>query len=132
MTTAIFFLLLVHGFGHLLGVVASFRPSRKDDWNINSWLLNVSFSDSSRRMIAAVVFILPAFAAISSALMLKGWILEDTDWRAVSLFAAFVSFGAIILFPKALFSPFNRTAAILLDIAIIIVMMKEPWAAITF
>lgn len=130
MIIAAFTLLMIHGIGHLLGVVVSFSRKQSENWNTDSWLFNNWTSLSTRRSISSWVFLLPALASIVAALSLKGWMYEVSEWREVALIAAISSLIAIGIFPKALYSVFNRTAAILLNIGIIALMYMQPWTSI--
>lgn len=125
-----FILLMIHGIGHLLGVIISFTRTQSENWNTDSWLFNNWTSLSTRRALSSWIFLFPALASIVAALSLKGWFYEVSEWRDVALIAAVSSLIAIAIFPKALYSVFNRTAAIVLNIGIIVLMSMQPWTSI--
>ena len=127
----LFVLLVVHGIGHLLGVVASFRKSSSSNWNTNSWLLDKWTAPDTRRSIAACLFIFAALASITAALTSRGWIFEIYSSRTLAEVAAWTSLVSIMLFPNSLYNIFNRIAALLLNIAIIVALFLLPSISIS-
>lgn len=127
----LFVLLAIHGIGHMLGVVASFRKSSSNNWNTDSWILDQWTTADIRRSTAACLFIFAALASITAALSTRGWIFEVYEWRTLAIVSAWTSLISIILFPNSLYNIFNRTAAILLNIAIIVALFLLPNLSIT-
>lgn len=124
-------LLVVHGVGHFLGVAVAFRKGSSSNWNTDSWILDKWTAPGTRRSIAACLFIFAALGSIAAALSARGIIFEVYTWRTLAIVAAWTSLVAILLFPDSLYNVFNRIAAMLLNIAIILTLYLLPNLSIT-
>ena len=113
----VFLALLVHGIGHLQGVVSGFGVKLSDKSTYRSWLLKGS-SDDTNRIICITLYLGAALFGIIAALGFKDFIVAHSLWQTFALIAAILSTLCLVLFPYALAMFFNKAGAILMNLLI--------------
>ena len=115
--------LILHGIGHALGVLA-LSSLGSESWNARSWL----FGDSTARVVSAVMWVacIAAFVVAGLALLEIGF--PEGGWKPVAVIAAFVSLSALALFWNAFPVLFpNKVGAIAVNLAVIVGVLFADW-----
>ncbi len=124
----LFGVLLVHGLGQMLGVMAALGYSKLDDWSSYSWLLSDLLGDPLSRAICFVIFLIPLIGFNVAALALMSWLFPHDWWRPLALISSVTSLVALALywhaFPK--FFP-NKIGSIAVNVAILISFLIVDW-----
>ena len=116
--------LVLHGVGHALGVVA-LTSIGSDSWNARSRL----FSDSTARAVSAVLWtvLLVGFVIAGLALLEIG--VPESWWKPVAVVAAVGSLAALTLFWNAFPVLFpNKIGAIAVNFAVLVGILITNWA----
>ena len=111
----VFIAILVHGIGHLQGVVVSLGVKFNKSTSYQSWLLK-SLSKKTNRVICFLLYFFTAIFGILAALSFKGLIISHTAWQILMIITAVLSSMSLILFPKALAMFFNKAGAIAVNL----------------
>jgi hypothetical protein len=113
----VFLTLLVHGVGHLQGVVSGFGVKFRENSTTRSWLLK-SGSDGFNRITCIILYLGAALFGIMAALSFKDFIIPQSLWQTFALISAFFSTLCLVLFPYALAMFFNKAGAIIVNLII--------------
>ena len=128
--------LLVHGIGHILGVLAALGFSTMEKWSSQSWLLTGLLGETVSRVICFVMFLVAMVGFIVAALALMGWLFPHEWWRPLSAISAVLSLLGLALFWNAFPSLVpNKIGAIVVNIAVLVGLLVDDWpteAAIGF
>lgn len=128
--------LLVHGIGHILGVLAALGFSTMEKWSSQSWLLTGLLGETVSRVICFIMFLIAMVGFIVAALAVMGWLFPHEWWRPLSAISAVLSLLGLALFWNAFpaLVP-NKIGAIAVDIALLVGLLVVDWpteAAIGF
>jgi hypothetical protein len=93
--------LLVHGVGHVLGVIPLFREELVSGWNLRSWLPTGLVGQSSARFIAAALFTAATIVFVLSGLAVLGWGVPEDWWMTLAVVGAVGSTLSLALFWNA-------------------------------
>jgi len=113
----VFLALLVHGIGHLQGVVSGLGVKFKENSSTRSWLLK-GCSDKVNRITCLFLYSGAALFGIMSALGFKDFLIPHHFWQAFALISAFISSLCLGMFPSALAIFFNKIGAIAVNLLI--------------
>ena len=113
----VFLTLLVHGIGHLQGVVSGLGVQFREKSSTQSWLLKNS-SEGVNRIICLILYLGAAVFGILAALSFKDVTLSHSLWQAFALTAAILSTLCLVIFPSALAMFFNKVGAIAVNLLI--------------
>ena len=128
----VFLVLLIHGIGHLQGVVSSLGLKFHSSTSNSSWLLG-GMNKNLNRLVCFLLYLLSAMFGILAALSFKDILLPEAMWEQLALLTAFLSAASIILFPKALAMFFNKAGAIAVNgIIFYSITFRGHWPAILF
>lgn len=120
--------LVVHGLGHILGIMAALQMSTLEGWSSHSWLLTGLIGDGASRAISFVLFLVAMLGSVGTALALMGWLVPHELWRPLAVISAVVSLVALTLFWQAFPSFFpNKLGAIVVDTAILVGILWVEW-----
>ena len=109
--------LLVHGIGHIQGVIAGTGVRFNDNTSNISWLLK-GLGENSNRTICILLYLGAALTGILAGLGSKGILVPESTWQMFALIAAFISTACLVLFPSALAMFFNKAGAIAVNLII--------------
>lgn len=127
-----FIVLLVHGIGHLQGVVASFGVNINNSNARISWLLK-NFGENVNSKICFALFLITAISGIITAFSFKGILLPETIWQSMAIITAISSTLCLLLFPNGFAMFFNKIGAIAVNIIIYYsVVFNQNWPAVLF
>lgn len=127
-----FIALLVHGIGHLQGVVGSLGVKFHDSASCNSWLLK-GLNDSTNRTFCLVLYLSTAVVGILAALSLKGILVPHSGWQILALITAVLSTLSLIFFPKALAMFFNKAGAVAVNLIVYYsILFNGNWPSAIF
>lgn len=128
----VFIALLVHGIGHIQGVVSSLGVKFNDSTNNISWLLK-NLGANANRTICLALYLAAAILGILTALGFKGIIVPFTSWQILAVITAFVSTACLVLFPNALAMFFNKAGAIVVNLIIFYsILFNGNWPGVIF
>lgn len=109
--------LLVHGIGHIQGVIAGLGVKFTGNTSNISWLLKGLGYDTNR-IICIILYLGAALTGILAGLGFKGILVQETAWQVFALASAFFSTACLVLFPNALAMFFNKIGAIAVNLII--------------
>lgn len=112
----VFIVLLVHGIGHIQGIISSFGIKFTANTSAVSWLLK-SLGDKTNSLICLILYAASAVFGILCALALYQ-ILGGMNWQTLAIITAIFSSLTLILFPNALALFFNKIGAISVNLLI--------------
>jgi hypothetical protein len=119
--------LILHGVGHLLGVLAT-TSLGGDRWNVRSWLLTDSLGEGSAKVVSTVMWIvgLAVFVVAGLALLQVG--VPESWWKPLAVAGAVLSLVALTLFWNAFPALFpNKLGAIAVNLAVLIGVLITDW-----
>ena len=127
-----FLVLLVHGVGHLQGVVSSSGIKYRSSSSNISWLLK-GVAEKWNKLICLILYLAAAVLGIFAALGLRGVLGPESGWTSCALAAAVFSTLGLAMFPKALAMFFNKAGAIAVNLIIFYsILFNGNWPAVIF
>jgi hypothetical protein len=119
---------LVHGVGHVMGIMPAVGLSSVKGWSSRSWLLTPLLGDTIARIISIVLFAAALVGFLAAALGLMGWLVPHDSWRTLAIASAVISLIALALFWNAFvsFIP-NKLGAIAVDVATLVCLLVLNW-----
>ena len=127
-----FIILLVHGIGHLQGLVASFGVKINSSNVRVSWLLK-NLGESVNAKICFSLFLVAAVCGILTALSFKGILISVSAWQILATITAVVSTLCLVLFPNGFAMFFNKIGAIGVNLVIYYsIVLNQNWPAVIF
>jgi hypothetical protein len=119
--------LILHGIGHILGVIA-LTSLGGENWNARSWLLTDSIGDGPARTLSVVLWIGCCIAFIVAGLALLEIGFPESLWKPVAVAAAFVSLATLALFWNGFPVLFpNKIGAIAINVTAIVGVLITDW-----
>ena len=113
----VFLTLLVHGIGHLQGVVSGLGVKFNENSKTQSWLLKGS-SERVNRIACLALYLGAALFGIMAALSFRAFLLPHHIWQTFAFISAIFSTFCLVLFPDALAMFFNKIGAIAVNLLI--------------
>jgi len=127
-----FLALLVHGVGHLQGVVSSSGIKFRTTTSNSSWLLK-GLGEKLNRLVCLVLYLAAGVLGIFAALGLRGVLGPEAQWTSMALACAIFSTLGLVLFPKALAMFFNKVGAIAVNLIIFYsILFNGNWPSALF
>jgi hypothetical protein len=127
-----FLALLVHGIGHLQGIVSSSGIKFRGSTSNTSWLLK-GMGQRLNRLICLVLYLAASVFGIFAALCLRGVLGPDARWTSLALTCAIFSTLGLVLFPKAVALFFNKAGAIGVNLIIFYsILFNGNWPSAIF
>lgn len=128
----VFITLLIHGIGHLQGVVTGAGIKFHSSSSRISWLLK-GWGENTNRTLCILLFLITAIAGILTALSFKGILLPPSSWQLFAIVTACISTLCLVLFPNALAMFFNKAGAIVVNLIILYsVLFNGKWPSVLF
>jgi hypothetical protein len=127
-----FIVLLVHGIGHLQGIISSTGVKFTKSTSNISWLFK-GLGGNLNRTFCLAFYLAAAVTGILAALSFYGIVFAENNWQDFALTCAFFSAVAMILFPNALAMFFNKAGAIVVNLLIFYsILFSGHWPAAIF
>jgi len=124
----VFIVLLVHGIGHLQGVVVALGLKDFGKWHSRSRLLEKWLSPASQRTVCFTLFMITAIIALVFALCFQGLVLTNISWKLPGFLTATLSFISMALYPKAFAMFFNHIGAVSVNLIIYYaIFISDEW-----
>jgi hypothetical protein len=128
----VFLTLLVHGIGHIQGVVKSLGVKINDSGAPVSWLLK-GLGANVNRTICLFLYLATALFGIMAALSFKEILFPADGWQSLALVTGVLSTLCLVLFPNALAMFFNKAGAIAVNLIIYYsILFNGNWPAAAF
>jgi len=128
----LFLALLVHGVGHLQGVVSSSGMKFRTSTSNTSWLLK-GLGVKWNKVICLVLYLAASVLGIFAALSFRGVLGPESEWTSLAICCAIFSTLGLVLFPKALALFFNKAGAIAVNLFIFYsVLFNGHWPSAIF
>lgn len=128
----VFITLLVHGIGHIQGVIAGLGVKFNESGTNISWLLK-GLGENTNRMLCLALYLGASIIGILAALSFKGWLFPDGNWQLLALITAIISSCSLVLFPNALAMFFNKIGAIAVNLIIYYsILFNGNWPTAVF
>ena len=127
-----FLALLVHGIGHIQGIVSSSGIKFRASTSNKSWLLK-NLGEKWNRLICMMLYVAASIFGIFAAVGLRGVLGPDSPWTALALTCAIFSTLGMVLFPKALALYFNKVGAVTVNLIIFYsILFNGNWPSVIF
>lgn len=119
--------LLLHGIGHLLGVLAVTSLGPKE-WNARSWLLTDTMGEGPSRVLSIVLWSFCLLFLVGGALALLEIGLSESMWKSLIVTGSVLSLVTLALFWNGFPVLFpNKVGAIAVDVAALIGILMADW-----
>ena len=127
-----FLALLVHGVGHLQGVVSSSGVKFRTSTSNTSWLLK-RLDVKWNKLICLLLYLAASVFGIFAALSFRGVLGPDSQWTSLAIACAIFSSLGLVFFPKALALFFNKAGAIAVNLFIFYsILFNGNWPSAIF
>jgi hypothetical protein len=124
----IFVVLLAHGIGHTMGVLAALGLSTMESWSTHSWLLSDVFGENVNRAICGVLYAVSVVLFVIVSLSLMDWIVPHDSWRTLAVIAAAISLVTVIVYWQGLVALVpNKVGALAVNIAVLAGYFIADW-----
>jgi hypothetical protein len=120
--------LMGHGIGHAMGILAVLGVKLSETHSPDSWLLTDLFGNSLTNIIGLLTWLLALLGFVGAGLGLAGWLVPHNWWQTLALSAAIISLVGLFFFWNAF--PFlfpNKVGVICVDIAALICVLWLHW-----
>lgn len=119
--------LIVHGVGHFLGVLA-LTSIGSESWNTRSWLLTDVIGDGPARVVSTVLWVASMVLFVIAGLALLGVGAPYASWRTLAVSGAALSLIAMGLFWDAFPVLFpNKVGSIAVNLTVLIGVLVTDW-----
>lgn len=120
--------LIMHGIGHVLGLIPVFKDDPAPGWNAQSWLLTNSIGGTASRGLSGVLWATCTVMFILAGLAVLDWGVPYDWWRPLSVAGALVSTVTLILFWNAFPALFpNKIGALAINVIIVGGILVWDW-----
>lgn len=106
--------LIGHGFGHVLGVLAPWLGD--EQWSLRSWLL----ADPTPEWIGMVVYAIVAVLFVLAGLAAMGLVVPEHNLRWLTEIAAVISLLALLFWWYAFPSMWSNVGAIIVNVVVLV------------
>lgn len=113
-------ILIAHGLGHGLGMLAAVGVKLSPTHASYSWLFTRLLGDTGARVIGFVIWLLALVGFVGAGLGLLGWVVPPESWPEWAMAASAISLGCLAFFWDGLpfFFP-NKIGVIVVDVAVL-------------
>lgn len=128
----VFLALLVHGVGHLQGVVSGSGVKFRTSTSNTSWFLK-GLGVKWNKVICLILYFTASVLGIFAALSFRGVLGPESQWTSLAVTCAIFSTLGLVLFPKALALFFNKAGAIAVNLFIFyFILFNGHWPSAIF
>jgi hypothetical protein len=122
-----FIVLLAHGIGHTMGVLAALGLSTMESWSTHSWLLS-GLGETVNRVLCGLLYGVSVVLFVIVSLALMDWIVPHDAWRSLAVIGAVISLVAVIVYWQGLVALVpNKIGALVVNVAILVVYFIADW-----
>lgn len=119
--------LILHGVGHILGVIA-LTSLGGDNWNARSWLLTDPLGEGSARALSVVLWVACCLVFVVAGLALLELGLSQDLWKPLAVTGGILSLVTLALFWNGFPVLFpNKIGAIAVNLAAVIGILFADW-----
>lgn len=117
-------ILIAHGLGHGLGMLAAIGVKLSPTHSPDSWLFTRLLGDTGARIIGFVIWLLALVGFVGAGLGLLGWLVPAASVPALAIGASVISLAGLALFWNAFpfFFP-NKVGVIVVDVAVLVYLI---------
>lgn len=117
-------ILIAHGLGHVLGILAALGVKLSPTHSPDSWLFTRLLGDTGARIIGFVIWLLALVGFVGAGLGLLGWLVPAASVPALAIGASVISLAGLALFWNAFpfFFP-NKVGVIVVDVAVLVYLI---------
>lgn len=127
MRWAIGLVLVIHGIGQLLGVLALTQVG-PDSWNARSWLLTDAVGEGPARIVSTVLWVAALALFVAAGLAVLGVGADYASWRMLAVAGAAASLTGMVLFWNAFPVLFpNKIGSIAVNLTVLIGVLITDW-----
>ena len=120
--------LIGHGLGHVLGVLAALGFKLTPQHSANSWLLTGLLGEKVLRVLAFVIFLAGRLAFLGAGLGLFGCLVPVSLWAQWAIWGAVISLAGLALFFNAFPTLFpNWVGANVVNVAVLVALLGFRW-----
>lgn len=120
--------LILHGVGHIMGVLTAAGVFSTETWHSRSWLLTDLLGDPAARVIALVLWVVTVVGFIAAGAGAFGWSVTAGSWRTITVVMAVISLVALALYWNAFASLFpNKIGSIAVNITALVGILAMNW-----
>ena len=128
MRTIVILVLLVHGIGHSMCLLAGTRVADSvEGWNLRSWLLTDRIGETATRWIGSALWAAAMIGFLVTALALLDVLVPQDAWRALAVVSAAISLVAMVLFLNAFAALFNQLGALAVNVITLVGLLVADW-----
>jgi hypothetical protein len=126
--TVVSLVIILHGVGHIMGILTAANIIHTNTWNSHSWLLTNALGDITARMIALALWIVTVVGFIAAGAGAFGWSLTAGSWRTITVVMAVVSLVTLAIYWNAfaVLIP-NKVGSIAVNIAALVCILSLNW-----
>lgn len=127
MRWAVGLVLVIHGIGQFLGVLALTQIG-PDSWNARSWLLSDAIGEGPARVLSAVLWVSALALFVAAGLAVLGVGAEYASWRTLAVTGAALSLIGMVLFWNAFPVLFpNKVGSLAVNLTVLIGVLITDW-----
>ena len=90
--------LIAHGIGHVLGVLAALGNKLTPSHSARSWLLTNMLGETISRVLVFVIFLTATLGFIGAGLGMFNWLVPGSMWQQLAIGASVLSLVGLALF----------------------------------
>ena len=126
--TIISLALIVHGIGHIMGILPAIGVASTESWHYRSWLLTNAIGDSASKILGIVIWTVATIGFIAAGAGALGWSATAGYWRAITVICSIVSLVGLFLFWNAFVMLFpNKIGAIAVNVVALVGILFANW-----
>jgi len=116
-------ILIIHGLGHGLGMLAAAGITLSPTHSPDSWLFTRLLGDTGARVIGFAIWSVALVCFVGAGLGLLGWLVPQEAWPSWAIVASVISLISLALFWNGLpfFFP-NKAGVIVVDLAVLLLL----------
>ncbi len=119
--------LILHGVGHILGVIA-LTSLGGDNWNARSWLLTDSMGEGPARVLSVVLWVACCLIFVVAGLALLELGFSEDWWKPLAVVGGLLSLVTLALFWNGFPTLFpNKIGAIAVNAAAVVGILFADW-----
>jgi hypothetical protein len=133
MKTILALILLVHGIGHALGILAGIGVKLSSSHSLESWLFSSLLGKPVSQYLGILLSALAIIAFFTTSLSLLGWFLPQNLWESLGITASLISLLLVVFYWN--FLPFlfpNKVGVIVIDGWLLLSILWWHWPTALF
>ena len=119
--------LIFHGIGHYMGILASLGIKMTSRMSAHSPLLSGLLGDRGTRGVCLVLFSLAFLGFIAAGFALLGWLVPQALWFKLAVLSAVFSVLGLVFYWNALAFLFNKLGSVLINALVLIGLLLLRW-----